>query len=243
MAANVPEPALSPILAKARAIALHIGRRAPRSAACELDDLVASAFLGVAAALARHRGDRGATFESFAMDHARGAVYDELRKLDRLSRDDRRQARRILATKTALEERFGRTAEDAEVATELDMDIAGYRRVRERMAYCAVPLEPATAQPRVTELHLASTADSIEDELDTRRRVRRLSLALNAALDTLPARDAEMIRATYFREQRAVDVGRALGLTQGRVSQIRKAALVHLRTVCANDVSLEEEVG
>jgi RNA polymerase sigma factor for flagellar operon FliA len=75
-----------------RRIAQHLHRRCPPSV--QLDDLVAAGSVGLFDALRRSGPDRGQAFEAYACLRIRGAIIDELRALDWLSRGERRAMRR-----------------------------------------------------------------------------------------------------------------------------------------------------
>lgn len=62
-------------------------RRLPRSV--QRDDLVAAGTYGLMTALSKHVGERGAEFEWYARVRIRGAIFDELRREDWLSRGAR----------------------------------------------------------------------------------------------------------------------------------------------------------
>jgi RNA polymerase sigma factor for flagellar operon FliA len=226
------DPRLAAILAKARAVAHQIGRHAPFGAA-QIDDLIGAAHVGVARALSRHRGDLDATFEAFAIKHARGAVFDEMRKLDPLSRRDRRRARQVARVQAALQQRLGRNPDEMEMARAMEMDLTSYRRLREQMDY------------RLSnEVELVRVDRSAEDELEEREQERLMRSAVNEALQKLPPREAETITATFTREKLTAEIGQSLGISEGRVSQLRKAGLLRLREMCcANDTFLAGEVG
>ncbi len=68
----------------------RLARRLPPNV--ERDDLVAAGTFGLVEALQRNRGDEGATFAWYARTRIRGAVVDELRAQDWLSRRARDRA-------------------------------------------------------------------------------------------------------------------------------------------------------
>lgn len=71
--------------------------RVPTSAMTGRDDLESAALIGLIDAVDRFDPDRGIPFEGYAGLRIRGAVLDELRRVDDRSRDDRRRARNEVA--------------------------------------------------------------------------------------------------------------------------------------------------
>src|SRR3954464_7768599 len=63
----------------------------------ELDDLIQVGMIGLNAALGRFDATQGVRFETFATQRIRGAMLDELRGGDWMSRGDRRHQRSIEA--------------------------------------------------------------------------------------------------------------------------------------------------
>jgi RNA polymerase sigma factor for flagellar operon FliA len=61
----------------------------------ELDDLIQVGMIGLSDALSRFDAAQGVQFETFATQRIRGAMLDELRGSDWMSRGDRRQQRSI----------------------------------------------------------------------------------------------------------------------------------------------------
>jgi RNA polymerase sigma factor for flagellar operon FliA len=74
-----------------RRIALRVGRNLPPNV--QLDDLVAAGCMGLLDALRRSDAERDEKFEYYAGVRIRGAILDELRSLDWLSRRERAAAR------------------------------------------------------------------------------------------------------------------------------------------------------
>src|SRR5689334_11936213 len=77
----------------ARRIALRVARRLP--AWIGSDDVVAAAMVGLTEAAQRYDGSRGEPFVAFAEKRIRGAVLDELRRGDVMTRRARVAARKV----------------------------------------------------------------------------------------------------------------------------------------------------
>jgi RNA polymerase sigma factor for flagellar operon FliA len=69
--------------------------RVPTGALMGRDDIESAAVVGLIDAVDRFDPDRGIPFEGYAGLRIRGAILDELRKLDEHSRADRRRARAV----------------------------------------------------------------------------------------------------------------------------------------------------
>jgi RNA polymerase sigma factor (sigma-70 family) len=82
----------------------------------ELDDLVQVGMIGLTDALSRFDTAQGVQFETFATQRIRGAMLDELRGTDYLSRGTRKQQRAIESAVHRLEQRLGRAPVESEIA-------------------------------------------------------------------------------------------------------------------------------
>ena len=71
----------------------------------ELDDLIQVGMIGLSDALSRFDNSQGVQFETFATQRIRGAMLDELRGNDWMSRGDRRHQRSIETAVHKLEQR------------------------------------------------------------------------------------------------------------------------------------------
>lgn len=194
--------------------------------AVSLDELVSAGSLGLMQAMQGFDIDRGLAFSTFAMRRIRGAILDELRARDPLSRADRAHVRRLDGAVAQLEQRGGRAPTPAEVAQHLGVDDETLHRWRERTAHAgAVSLE---SEPNGRLL-----ADQIGDDggeaihADLERAERRG--AIQAALNSLPPRERLVVARSYFEERPLREIAAELGVTESRVCQLRAQALARLK--------------
>jgi RNA polymerase sigma factor for flagellar operon FliA len=85
----------------------------------EVDDLIQMGMIGLADALTRYESGHGAQFETFATQRIRGSMIDELRDTDWLSRTSRKGQKDIERAIHKLEQRFGRSPQEQEIADEM----------------------------------------------------------------------------------------------------------------------------
>ena len=89
----------------------------------ELDDLIQVGMIGLTDALTRFDVKQGVQFETFATQRIRGAMLDELRGNDWMSRGDRRHQRSIETAVHKLEQRHGRAPSESEIAREMGLSL------------------------------------------------------------------------------------------------------------------------
>jgi RNA polymerase sigma factor for flagellar operon FliA len=212
----------------ARRVALRVARRTPSWIAA--DDLVSAAMVGLAEAAERYDASRGEPFIAFATKRVRGAVLDELRRGDPLSRSARRSARQLGETMRSLEQRLGRVPEDHEVAAALGVEVEEYQDELAMLTQIStVGLDGVEAAGSQAASSTPSPAADLE-------KAQTLAL-LTRALKSMNQRDAQVLSLYYNEEFTYAEIGQLLGVTESRVCQLHGRALARLRAAIA---ALEE---
>ncbi len=192
-------------------------------------ELVSAGSLGLLRAIDRFDTARGLAFSTYAVKCIHGAMLDDLRQRDSVPRGVRSRARRIEAARAELAARLGRAPTAAELASKLGVPLERYWRWRDEIGPVSgegprTGLAPAAdrqveSQPGMTPL---PGAEGELLALEERRQVR-------CALARLPARMQQILALLYFEELTARQVAGILGVTESRVSQLRKQALEQMR--------------
>src|ERR1043165_1293772 len=102
-------------------VARRLARRLP--AHVEIDDLISSGVIGLMEAAERFDPERVDRFEAFAEFRIRGAMLDDLRSRDTLSRDMRRLSNELREATRKLEAQLGRTPDQEEIAQRLGVGV------------------------------------------------------------------------------------------------------------------------
>ncbi len=87
------------------------------------EDMISAAMVGLIDAANKFDPSKGVKFKTFAEYRVRGAIFDEMRKLDWFSRSMRDKQNLLTRTMLHLERRFGRSPEEDEMAQELSMSL------------------------------------------------------------------------------------------------------------------------
>lgn len=207
-----------------RAVAHDISRRVPHA---DLDELMSAGAVGLMRALDRFDPARGLAFSTYAMSVIRGAMLDELRSRAWGTRAARSKARRIAAASHELTGRLGRGPAAREVAEHLGVDLGTYFEWQHAAETCiVVPLGRAGGAKAPLEERIPdANAVQPDEAVEWQETVGELL----GAVEALPANQRRVI-SLYFHEQLTQrEIAAVLGLSEGRVSQIRTAALRTLR--------------
>lgn len=214
-------------------MAYHLVSRLPASV--EVDDLVQAGMLGLSEAISRCEPSSG-ELERFARFRIKGAMIDELRELDWVSRQCRQSARRLDDALQRLQHRLCRRPTDAEWAAELGLTLEALQleqgRVYRSQLVQLDDIELLGADHEDDDEHLlaghSQFGDWNADPLTVLQKERRLS-ALAAAVLRLPPREQEVMVLHYTRDMKFKDVGLKIGVSESRVCQIHRHAVELLR--------------
>jgi RNA polymerase sigma factor FliA len=172
----------------------------------DVEDLYSVGLMGLIHALRRFDPTLGVTFASYATMRIRGAVLDELRRLDWLSRSLRVKAKKVTEIIAGIEQREGRPATEAEVASELGVS----SEEDDSNMHDVVPDEK---QPSASDL-------AMKNEL--------IKLVVDR-LQQLPEMQRKILAMYYFENLRLAEIAKVFGVTESRICQIHTQAVLSLK--------------
>ena len=196
----------------------RLARRLCFRAALEhvFDDLWSAGALGLLDAARRFDPAQGVRFETFVEHRIRGAMLDELRRLDHLPRRLRSDLDRLEAERRRLQESLGRDPDEAELAAAVDLPVEEVAELSV-LQQPLVPIEEAVLPP--------SPAPLQEERLDEARLAARLAVAIAQ----LPERQQLVVSLRYVEGLSNKEVAQVLGVSEPRVCQIHGEAMKRLR--------------
>ena len=197
----------------------------------EIDDLIHVGVIGLMQAIERYDSSRNNTFLTYAIFRIKGAVLSELRSRDFLSRSNRRKVRELDRAYMGLEQKMGRAVDDWELADEIGMPIEEIQEIKKLSSISFVSFEEMGIQ---TEEEKRSVVDALlnkgADDALTLTRVKEMKNAVAEAIEQLPEKEKLVISLYYVDELTMKEAGKALSITESRVSQIHSQAVIHLRS-------------
>jgi RNA polymerase sigma factor for flagellar operon FliA len=195
----------------------------------ELGDLVSYGMFGLIDAVEKFEPERGFKFETYAATRVRGAIIDELRATDWVPRSVRSKARTVEGATRRLEQKLQRAVTDDDVAELLGWDVAEVRTVRAQVALSHVAAldglvggeSPRTFERAASTLRVPSASAPVD--------ARETHALLSHAIGEVRDREQEVLRLYYFENFTLAQIGKVLGVTESRVSQIHTQAVKKLR--------------
>ncbi len=194
------------------------------------EDLLQSALIGLYGAIERFKPDMTAGFETFASHRIRGAMLDELRKTDYISRGSRARLRKV---EQAIEESIrenGVPPEEEELAEMLGMSQGELTRTMENARPWLSLDQTVSSESTDDSILLRDIVanDQAEDPAHeaTREDMRR---CLRKAFRSLSTREQKILYLYYYEDLRLKEIATLFEITEGRVCQIHAMSILRLK--------------
>ena len=193
--------------------ARRLSARTGRVVAAE--DLWSAGALGLIEASRRFDAARDVKFETFAEHRIRGAMLDEMRRMDHLPRRLRGEIDKVEKERNRLAHALGREPEAEEIAASMGVPLEDVFEV-------LTLLQPSMP---VSEELPQQDAEHVDEALDRRKREG----VLTAAIAALPER-LQILLALYYDEGLTYrEIAKVLGVSEPRVCQLHSDAVKRLR--------------
>ena len=195
------------------------------------EDLYSAGVLGLLDAHAKFDVGKGVKFETYAVWRIRGAVLDQLRALDWVSRSMRRKARNLDGVTRKLDQKLGRAASEVELAREMNLSRADFYRLLDQVRGAVlVSLDENRSgedqEPSTLADHLPDPgAVNLEERLEEEER----KVVVLRTLNHLPEQERLVVALYYYEHLTLKEIGRTLGISESRVSQVHTRAMTRLR--------------
>jgi len=231
-----PERLLEVYLPLIRYHADQLMRRTPAS--IEMDDLIDAGVLGLLDGAQRFDQEREVQFKTFVSYRVRGAMIDYLRAFDWMPRTLRDTSKSLQAAMEAVQQAYGRPAEEDEIAAYLEIDVHEYRKRLDQVRTMSVvhfdDLPTVIGDDddiNVLDMLEGDANLMPEYQVATQQFVQQLA----EAIEQLPKREVILLSLYYYEELTMKEVALVLGLTESRVSQVHSQMVMRLRSLLRLD--------
>jgi len=195
----------------------------------EIDDLIQVGMIGLTDALSRFDAAQGVQFETFATQRIRGAMLDELRGNDYLSRGTRKHQRSIESAVAKLEQQLGRAPQESEIAKEMGITLAEYQdllgKVRGTQLVYLEDMSGSDGDSDFLDRHVADAEANPLAQLQD----ERMRSALVDAIKALPEREQYVMSMYYEHDMNLKEIAAVLKVTESRVCQLHSQCIARLR--------------
>ncbi len=207
---------------KVKFLALRLKARLPRS--IELNELISAGTLGLVESLGKFQPQLNIKFDTYAENRIRGAMLDELRRLDWFPRSLRRHVRQVDEAVNRLEGELGRTPTENELSKATGLEGKEVREALEAMQN-QLCLSLDAMQDGLSIVDAAASGNQPYHETSQAELVDRVA----SLIEQLTPREKLVLSLYYTDELNMREVADVMSITEGRVSQLHSQALARLR--------------
>ena len=194
----------------------------------EYDDLVGYGVFGLIDAIDKFDYGKNVKFETYASLRIRGAILDQIRKMDWIPRSLRQKQKKIDLAMSKIEAEHGRIATDEELAEELEISLEEFNTWQgQTKASNLISLDEYTeagSEVKMDTVH-NSHFDQPEDVLEK----EELKKKIIDSLENLTEKEKSVVILYYYEEMTLKEISRVLEVSESRVSQLHTKALQKMK--------------
>jgi RNA polymerase sigma factor FliA len=200
------------------------------------EDIISYGVVGLIDAVERYEAGRNVKFSTYAISRIRGAIIDELRSLDWMPRQVRKQARDIEQAMSRLDQELGRPSTERELAGAMGLTVERLQQALFDSSASTISLNrmvDADSMDRSSQVVPDIADEKALNPLDYSERME-LSRALGRAIGQLTTREQQVLSLYYVEELNLREIGQVLEVSESRVCQLHTKAILRLRGMLAS---------
>lgn len=205
----------------------------------EYDDLVGYGTFGLIDAIDKFDYGKGVKFETYASLRIRGAILDQIRKMDWLPRTVRQKQKRIDAAYSKIESETGRLATDEEIAAELEISVDELDSWQNQTkAAGLISLDDYLEQGNEGGINSISNGAEEYHQPERIYEKQEIRQILLETLESLTEKEKKVILLYYYEELTLKEISAVLEVSESRISQLHTKALQKLRLKLGANIEL-----
>jgi len=194
------------------------------------DDLYGVALTAMMRSLQKWSQESDHTFGVYLRKRVRGALLDELRRLDVFTRSARKKAKEYDEVVGKLEQKLKRTATEADIRKEMSLTKKEFEDLME-------VLRPVTFLSIDAPLSHEENGDQLAEVLDdpvecnAREQVEMKDQVsvIRERISSLPQDQQRVLHLYYFKELRLAEIAEVFSVTESRICQLHTQAIRSLK--------------
>lgn len=203
----------------------------------EYDDLVGYGIFGLIDAIDKFDYYKGVKFETYASLRIRGAILDQIRKMDWLPRTLRQKQKKLDSAYQKLETENGRCATDEEVANELEISVKELTNWQNQTKVSSlISLDEYIDQGSEVKMDIEGNSHYAQPEKIVEKN--ELKKILVEVLDSLTEKEKKVIILYYYEELTLKEISLTLEVSESRVSQLHTKALQKMKSKISGNMDL-----
>lgn len=201
----------------------------------EYEDLVSYGVFGLIDAIDKFDSMKEVKFETYASLRIRGAILDQIRKMDWIPRTIRQKQKKIEAVIKEVELTTGRGATDEDIARGLGISEEEYLEWQSQMKITNVVslneyMEQGSEVPADMNRYSTARFESPEENIEK----TELKQVLEQTLQTLTEKERKVILLYYYEDLTLKEISNVLEVSESRISQLHTRALEKMKDKMGN---------
>lgn len=202
----------------------------------EYDDLVGYGTFGLIDAIDKFDFDKGVKFETYASLRIRGAILDQIRKMDWIPRTLRQKQKKLDAVYQKYESQYGRIATDEELALELEISKDELETWQNQTKISNLVSLDEYMEQGESQLETSCSEDYVQPEKIVEKQ--ELKEMLLKALENLTEKEKKVIVLYYYEDLTLKEISAVLEVSESRISQLHTKAIQKMRVKLGNNINL-----
>lgn len=194
----------------------------------EYDDLVGYGIFGLIDAIDKFEIGKNVKFETYASLRIRGAILDQIRKMDWIPRSLRQKQKKIDAAMAKIESEQGRIATDEELATELGISLDEFNTWQgQTKATNLISLDEYTEGG--SEIRMEAYHNRQFQQPEEVLAEDELKQMIIDSIESLTEKEKNVVMLYYYEEMTLKEISCVLEVSESRVSQLHTKALKKMK--------------
>lgn len=203
--------------------------------AVDREDFMSAGMIGLLDAIRTFDPEREVKFETYAISKIRWAMLDEARKEDSLPRRTRSRLREVETARRELTQELYREPTELEIADKTGLGLSEIRDATQQQVRSQTKSFEAQAVDQESSALEAQIADEAAEDPESSVEQDEVRRELVTAMQSLSERERTVVTLYFYENLTLREIGQALGVTEGRISQILKRTLGKLRDFIGTD--------
>lgn len=197
----------------------------------DVNDLIGAGTIGLIEAIDRFDASKGVQFNTYASIRVRGAIMDELRSMDWMTRSMRDKSNQLEKAYIEIERKTGRPAEVEEVANLLEISTEDLHTILGQVSAISVmSLEDMGIGHHDEGMDILECIKDPEGKDPmTVVKLNELKRKIAEAVETLPDKEKLIVSLYYLDELTLKEIGKVLNITESRVCQLHSQTMHRLK--------------
>lgn len=196
----------------------------------EYDDLVSYGIFGLIDAIDKYDSMKEVKFETYASLRIRGAILDQIRKMDWIPRTIRQKQKKIDVVIRQIEAEAGRAATDEEIAASLGISAEEYLEWQSQLKITNIVslneyMEQGSEVPAEPNHNATARFESPEENIEK----EELKQVLEQTLQMLTEKERKVILLYYYEDLTLKEISSVLEVSESRISQLHTRALQKMK--------------